>query len=156
MKVMNILVKIFVLLIFVPLIVTSVPIGPLHFKAVSGGSMEPTITANDIVVVMPVTTQPEVGDIITFRYPSESDQEVIFVHRVIEVVEGGYITKGDANIVADGIVAPEAVTGIMIFKIPLLGALVNFVHTPAGYLTAVLLPSIILIIKEIREITRFL
>lgn len=156
MKVMDVLVKVFVLFIFVPLVATSVPVGPLHFKTVSGGSMEPTITANDIVAVMPATTQPAVGDIITFHYPSENDEKVVLIHRVIKVVKEGYITKGDANEVPDGVVAPEDVTGVMVFKIPFIGVLLHLARTPIGYLTVVIFPSIILIIHEIREIVRLL
>ena len=156
MKTMDNFVRVFILLIILPIFATSVPIGPLHFMTVSGNSMEPAITANDIVVVIPAITQPSVGDIITYRHHFQSDEGSTITHRVVEVAEEGYITKGDANEVPDGMVAPEDVIGIMVFKIPFIGALVHFARTPFGYLTIMIIPSIILIIHEVREIFRLL
>ena len=151
MKTIDTLVKVFILLILLPIFITSIPTGPLHIMTVSGNSMEPVITANDIVVIIPA-----VGDIITYRPHFQSDEGASITHRVVGVVEEGYITKGDANELPDGIVAPGDVIGIMVFKIPFIGALVHFARTPVGFLTVVLFPSIILIIIEIREIIRLL
>ena len=74
----------------------------------------------------------------------------------MEVLEEGYITKGDANEIPDGVVAPEDVIGIVVFKIPFIGALVHFARTPIGYLTIMIIPSFIIIIYEVREIVRLL
>jgi len=156
MKTIDTFVRVFILLILLPIFVTSIPTGPLHFMTVSGTSMEPAITANDIVVVIPAITQPSVGNIITYRHHFQSDEGSTITHRVVRVVKEGYITKGDANEVPDGVVAPEDVIGIMVFKIPFIGALVHFARTPIGYLTIVIFPSIILIIHEIRVIARLL
>lgn len=150
MKVIDTLFKIFFLIIFVPIIVTNVPTGPLHFMAITGTSMEPTITANDIVFVMPSITQPEVGDIISYNYELQSGQIVSVIHRVVKVVKEGYITKGDANPIPDNdVVTPKDVMGIMFFKIPIFGAVVHFARTTTGLLTIVLFPTIILIIQKI-------
>jgi len=156
MKTIDTLVKVFILLILLPIFITSIPTGPLHIMTVSGNSMEPVITANDIVVIIPAITQPAVGDIITYRPHFQSDEGASITHRVVGVVEEGNITKGDANELPDGNVAPGDVIGIMVFKIPFIGALVHFARTPVGFLTVVLFPSIILIIIEIREIIRLL
>ncbi|KKG66777.1 hypothetical protein DU67_02490 [Methanosarcina mazei] len=118
--------------------------------------MEPAITANDIVVVIPAITQPSVGNIITYRHHFQSDEGSTITHRVVEVLEEGYITKGDANEIPDGVVAPEDVIGIVVFKIPFIGALVHFARTPIGYLTIMIIPSFIIIIYEVREIVRLL
>lgn len=153
MKVLDILIKIFILIIIVPLVATIVPIGPFHFMTVSGTSMEPTITANDIVFVMPANIQPVVGDIISFRHTFSENQTFIVTHRVVEVLNEGYITKGDAYTVRDDyVVAPEDVMGIMRFKIPYIGALVHFAVTTEGLLILVIFPALILIMQEVREI----
>jgi signal peptidase len=105
---------------------------------------------------MPAITQPVVGDIITY-YQSQNDQIVSITHRVVRVVKEGYITKGDANDGPDyDTVAPEDVMGIVVFKIPFIGALVHFARTPIVYLTLVIIPSIIVIILEVRKIIRLL
>jgi len=69
---------------------------PWGLDAIHGNSMEPLITEEDIVVVIPYTSaimgEPEVGDIIVFN----SDKtKYMVMHRVFDVLGGtnGYITK---------------------------------------------------------------
>ncbi len=146
---------IFVLLIIIglPIICTMVPTGPVKFMTVTGSSMEPTITDSDIVIVNTVKTQPEVGDIISYHHTFNENQSFIVTHRVVELVNEGYVTQGDAFSKPDGfIVAPEDVIGIMCFKIPYIGALVHFAGTIKGLLILVILPALILILQEVREI----
>ncbi|RLC76230.1 MAG: signal peptidase I [Chloroflexi bacterium] len=71
---------------------------PWGLDAIHGSSMEPLITEEDIVVVVPyistIMGEPERGDIIVFR----SDRtRYMVMHRVYDILDGnnGYITKGD-------------------------------------------------------------
>ncbi len=83
---------------------------------VSSGSMEPTLQVGDVVVTNP---DGKVGleSVIDFRVPDGTR-----IHRVVEVLDEGYRTKGDANPSADTtIVAPEDVRGTGALVVPLVG-----------------------------------
>ncbi len=69
------------------------PSAPIHLSYVYSDSMEPTISVGDGYLVVPAETV-EPGDIVTFR---SSAREEFITHRVVEVVEGGYLTRGDNN-----------------------------------------------------------
>ncbi|MDD3248361.1 MAG: signal peptidase I [Methanosarcina sp.] len=153
MKKLEKFILVLLIIIGLPIICTMVPTGPVKFMTVTGSSMEPTITESDIVVVNTAETQPEVGDIMSFRHIFNENQSFIVTHRVVKVVDGEYVTQGDAYSKPDGfIVAPEDVMGVMFFKIPYIGALVHFAGTIKGLLTLVILPALILIFQEVREI----
>lgn len=151
---------ILVLLVFatMPIILTMIPTGPVKFMTVTGNSMVPTITESDIVVVNKLDTRPDIGDIISFKHVFEVDgknQTLIVTHRVVKAVDGGYITQGDAYSKPDGFtVSPEDVIGTLFFKIPYIGIPVHFARTGMGLITLVILPALILIVQEIREIGR--
>jgi signal peptidase len=123
---------------------------------VVGTSMEPTITSSDIIVVTPVDRDLAVGDIISYRYQFEDMQYTsIVTHRIVGLENGGYRTKGDAYTKADVyIVAPEDVIGIMHFRIPYIGLLVQFANTAIGLVATVIAPAVIIITLEIRNILR--
>ena len=157
MKAIDTLTTMVIIVIIIPIIATMVPTGSVHFMTVTGTSMEPTITANDIIIVMSIKTQPAVGDIVSYHHTFKENKRFIVTHRVVGVVKDGYRTKGDAYTEPDGYtVALEDVIGIMHFKIPYLGALVHFAGTKKGLLTLVIFPVMILIMQEIREIIGFM
>lgn len=84
---------------------------------VLSGSMEPVLPVGSIVVVDRSQTAVQAGDIAAF---SKEGQTV--THRIVKVMEDGYVTKGDANKEKDtGIIAPQAVLGKVIFCFPYLG-----------------------------------
>lgn len=61
------------------------------FFQIGSNSMSPTITTNDLIIVH-LNEDIKEGDIITYE-----DGDMFVTHRVIEVNDTGYITKGDAN-----------------------------------------------------------
>ena len=95
----------------------------LHFKVVPlvvvSGSMRPTYDVGDIVLItVGSISNVKVGDVIAFIF---SGKEVV-VHRVYEIVQGGFRTKGDAYLKPDPlIVRKEAVIGKVVGSIPKLG-----------------------------------
>lgn len=136
-----------------PIICTMIPTGPIKFMTVTGSSMEPTITESNIIVVNTLETQPNVGDIVSYYHIFGKNQRYIVTHRVVKVVDEGYITQGDAYDEPDGYtVAPEDLVGTLFFKIPYVGALVHIASTNKGFLALVLFPAVILIMQEISEI----
>lgn len=72
---------------------------------VGSNSMAPTITTNDILIVK-LTKDINKDDIITFF----SDDKIV-THRVIEINNKTYMTKGDANNTMDNPVTEDMVIG---------------------------------------------
>lgn len=92
------------------------------------GSMEPNLHAKSLVFVNERFdyTELEIGDIIV--YEREYD-DLLIIHRIIEITDDGVYTKGDANPVADGIcITPNIFIGKCIYVIPKLGAIFEPIH----------------------------
>jgi len=142
---------ILLIIVTVPIICTMIPTGSFHFMTVTGTSMEPTITSNDIIIVNSGTNSIELGTIISYYFQFEDNPHpFIITHRVVGITTEGYKTKGDAYENADSYtVSPEDVIGIMCFKIPYLGAIVHLVNTTIGFLVLVIVPALFLIIQEV-------
>lgn len=123
----------------------------------TGSSMELTITENDVIIVVPVDPELlKVGDIITYEREMDGGNKIILVtHRIIELDEGMIRTKGDAMPEADEhLVKPSDVKGKVIGKIPYAALLVRFVHTNLGYILFILIPAILIIFMEVRNILK--
>lgn len=91
-------VSIVILSTLVYLMISANTIGAPSLAYVYSDSMEPVININDAFIVWP-SDSIEVGDIIMFR-PVYLDAERI-THRVIDIVDGMYVTKGDNSPVID-------------------------------------------------------
>jgi len=87
-----------------PLLLPPLP-GDEFYLKIGSGSMEPAISAGDTIRVKKVTNGSliEVGDIIVFKSPRMTDEQI--VHRVAakELHDGLWYfqTKGDANLSPD-------------------------------------------------------
>lgn len=57
--------------------------------------MVPTFEKGDIIIIKK-QKEYNVGDIITYE-TEEQGTKYLVTHRIIEINENGYITKGDAN-----------------------------------------------------------
>ncbi len=69
---------------------------PVFMSYAYSGSMTPTISKGDVFFINPLSRNPSVGDIIVFNAGGTWT-----VHRVVGIVEDGYITKGDNNVATD-------------------------------------------------------
>ena len=124
-------------------------------------SMEPNINVFDVIVDVNVK-KPEdikVGDVITFISSSNLTTNMTITHRVIEVVKDGenysYKTQGDANLIPDNANAKfENVLGKVIFKIPQLGRIQDFLGQKGGWLVVIVIPALGVIISDILKIFR--
>ncbi|GAB3036839.1 signal peptidase I [Natronobiforma cellulositropha] len=137
-----------VLLACVALVVLSLVVGhllgqPVLLGYVTSGSMEPTIGTGDGFVAVPsaLTGDPEPGDVVVFEATHLHDGGLT-THRVVDVTDEGYVTRGDANPftdqdggeppVRDGqIVASALQIGDRVVTIPHLGTAVMGVQTGA-------------------------
>jgi len=144
-----------VVLIALLFIVSTFPIaGNYKVLTVVSGSMEPSIKIGSVVAVMPKSDY-KIGDIITFLHGPKTEPPI--THRIYDIkVVGGqpvYITKGDANKSPDiDGTAKKDIEGKVLFSVPYLGYLVNFIKNPLGFILIIVAPAGIVIYEEIRKI----
>lgn len=107
---------------------------------VLSGSMEDAISVNDLVIYKSQDSYRR-GDIISYNTGSS-----LVTHRVVDVTETGYITKGDANNTPDSPILAEQVVGRVLLIVPGVGAAIEFAQSPMGMmiLIGILLIAIIL------------
>ena len=95
---------------------------------VISGSMEPAVETGSLCLIDCQDRDIDKGDIIAFR---QGDMTV--THRVVDVMDTGYLTKGDANEVADSwVVDPSDVFGTCVCSVPKLGYVVMFMKSATG------------------------
>lgn len=135
------------LVLVVPFVVFAVPglVGGQDSFVILSGSMEPAMSPGDAIIVG-APTAVAVGDVITF----DEGNEVPTTHRVVGIQDGQYVTKGDANEEPDAqLVAPADVVGEVLFTIPVIGHVILWVNTPAGYVTLVVAPILLFVANEL-------
>jgi len=115
------------------------------FHVVISNSMYPKIQIGDAVVIKDLEpTAIKVNDVIIFHDP-ENRQDMI-IHRVIGIQdEGGvkfFTTKGDYNKVNDNwkISMGEVIRGVAV-TLPRFGNVLDFLTTPKGYTSCIVLPA---------------
>ena len=122
-------------------------------------SMEPTIKVNDAIIVKRIKPKRiKKGDIITFISSDPTTKGITITHRVVEILEDSdhhklYRTKGDNNNVVDStLVKEDDLSGKVIMKIPKIGYIQWFVSTKFGWIIAVALPCMGIIIYDIIKV----
>lgn len=100
---------------------------------VLSGSMEPVIKTGALVFVNDTDTDNlQENDIITFQIG-----ENIITHRIHEITEDGFITKGDANETVDyAPVSKKQIVGKYMLSIPYLGYFVSWLNSRVGRVVA--------------------
>ena len=121
---------------------------------VLSSSMEPKVKMGSVAVVRPEKDY-KIGDIITFGAMSRTESPT--THRIAEIKnENGqilYVTKGDANNAPDQqTVREREILGKVLFSVPYAGYAVAKAKTPVGFLLIVIVPSVVIIYEEIRNI----
>ena len=81
------------------------------YYSVATGSMKPGISPNDLIFVK-ITKNVSKGDIITFK-----DSGSIVTHRLIDINNNKYITKGDANNTSDTGINKSDIIGKVVYII---------------------------------------
>lgn len=151
LKVLNYIIVISVLIL--AFLLVGIKILGFDIYTVLSGSMEPNYHVGALIYVKEQPCEDlKKGDTITF-YLSEN---TISTHRIKEVIqEDGktyYRTKGDANEMEDAKLTPyENVIGKVIFTVPLLGYLSNFIQKPAGKFVAICVSILLIIIVFILD-----
>ncbi|MCG2695182.1 signal peptidase I [Candidatus Parcubacteria bacterium] len=128
--------------------------GNYQTKIVLSGSMEPAIKTGSVIVIKPQDVY-EIGEVITFGQDTKT--QIPTTHRITEMrtIEGKYYytTKGDANDNSDfKEINEDLVIGKVLFSIPYLGFVLDFVKKPTGFILLVIIPALIIAIDEIKNI----
>lgn len=148
------------LALIAPFVVYAVPatVGAEASYVVLTASMTPAIAPGDVVIVDTVPARTvSVGDVIVFE--GQTGDAIPITHRVIAVEQTdgqpAFRTKGDANEDADLTpVTPDRLVGRVVFTIPLIGHVIQFVGTPAGFVALVVLPLGLLVVSEVTDLLR--
>jgi signal peptidase len=117
-----------VLVVALPMLTKSTP------YTVLTSSMTPSYPAGTLVVVKPTDVQQiRIGDVITYQIAS--NQPEVITHRVIQIVQPAkagdtvkFVTKGDANSLADPVVKPVQVRGVVWYAVPYIGWVNNVIN----------------------------
>lgn len=154
LKILEVFLIIVLFLVIVLIVLAGIPsIGKYRLLVVLSGSMEPDIPVGSLVVVNPAQKYA-VGDIITFSFNQETTPTTHRIHEINEV-DGKklYITKGDANNIADlRDVFEENIIGKVFFIIPYAGYVVDFARKPIGFGVLVFVPAGIIIFDQVQKI----
>ena len=117
-------------------------------------SMQDTFAVGDMTVSKAVDVSTlEPGDIITFTSIDPSNYGETVTHKIREITtyegEQAFITYGTTTGVDDAYPVPFTnVTGEYQFRLPGMGYFFEFLRTPAGYITLILIPFLLLIILQ--------
>ena len=109
--------------------------------------MQPTLNIDDVILVKRCDIRElNKNDIITF-----TKDEKIISHRIVKIIEKekdrNFVTKGDINEVEDvGFVHKDQSYGRVIFNIPKLGKLLNFIQNKEGFVRAAILVIIVFVL----------
>lgn len=126
-------------------------LGIYMFNIVSE-SMEPTLEKNDVVVVQRCEpSKLQDGDIITFN-----KEEKTITHRILDITKDKksikFRTKGDNNEIPDpGMVEAEYVYGKVVFSLPKVGNMINYIQNVRGFINVALFAVILFIIVSLRD-----
>lgn len=125
--------------------------------SVQSGSMSGTFEKGDIIVSKQIDGEEvKEGDVISFWYHDpQADQIIVVTHRVIELRDDGKIvTQGDVANKANSVDKIEVISkGDVIsrysFKIPYVGAVLDFINTSTGFFVCILIPVFLFLFWQI-------
>lgn len=134
----------------------------IKLLTVKTDSMKKTIMPGDLIIDVDVKDPKELeeGDIITYRTIIKG-KEVLNTHRIVRKYTGGefciFETKGDNSTVADPItVHQNEIVGQYKYRIPAVGAAIDFMQTPLGFFLVVVLPVLIFFVYHLIQFFRVL
>lgn len=119
-----------VILMMVPLTIPK--LFGIRIYGVVTGSMTPAYPVGGVVYVKAVNADSlQVGDVITYRMGTDTDY--VMTHRIVEISDGFFTTKGDANEVEDPEpVSYDRVVGEVVFFLPGYAKVADFVDSTTG------------------------
>lgn len=119
------------------------------WAVVVSGSMSPELEVDDLIVIR-AGEDYGINDVVVFE-----DGKSVTTHRIVDIGDRGYITRGDANNTNDLDPVPEeAIIGRVVFRIPGFGIAAEYLRTPLGMTCAVLLMILLLNLSYIIQKNR--
>ena len=107
------------------------------------GSMEPSMSVGDLIIVHE-SNDYVIGDAVVFQ-----EGGMLITHRVVDIREDEYITKGDANNAEDKPILVSNIVGEVILCVPGLGNLVNVIKSPV--VSVVIIVIAMLLVEKSNE-----
>ena len=112
---------------------------------VLSGSMEPEFFKNDLIIVKEAE-EYELRDIVVYQ-----DGAMLVVHRIIRIDGEMVTTQGDANDGADEPIEVSLIKGKVVFCVPYVGVIIDFLKTPIGTFIIIALAILLVEIPRRRE-----
>ncbi len=98
---------------------------------VQSGSMEPTYSTGDLLFVR-ASEDYAYGDVVVYQ-----EQNILVVHRIVDINGDMVTTKGDANNAADPAFSSSLIKGKVVGCIPAFGYVIDFLKSPLGILVLI-------------------
>jgi signal peptidase len=108
-------------------------------SVVLSGSMEPTLSVNDLVVIREAESY-QVGDVVVFQ-----ERYNLVIHRLVSIDGDTAVTQGDANNTPDAPIELSQIKGKLVAHIPEIGAIVRLLQTLPGTITILAIAVLILL-----------
>ncbi|WP_345068523.1 signal peptidase I [Leifsonia kafniensis] len=127
--------SLFLLVVVAAAVVVPRAIGAVPMPVLTG-SMAPTFSAGDLIVVQTVAPEDlSVGDIVTFR--PQGDDLTPLTHRVVKITRAdgrvqSLTTQGDTDASADAPIVPGQVLGRYLYRMPGLGFVAQLTPTESA------------------------
>ena len=146
-----------VIVVLAAVLMVGVRIAGIQTYTVLSGSMEPTFHVGSLVYVKSVdTAELKVGDPITYM----ASEDTVVTHRIAGIVPDEedssvtrFRTKGDANEAEDAVLVHyKNIIGKVIFNVPYLGYLANFIQSPKGRYVAIAAGAFLLVLVFVPDL----
>ena len=127
---------------------------------IMSGSMEPTIMTRDAIITKRMEdVELKIGDIITYKSEDPYFYGIMITHRIVGMTEENgevkYITKGDHNATNDRLaVKNDQIYGKVVMVIQKIGYIQTFLATSYGWIIAVVIPCLGIIISDIVKLVK--
>lgn len=105
---------------------------------VMSGSMEPTLSVDDLVIVEKKDSY-NVNDIVIYQTNNN-----LVIHRIVEIDNKEFVAKGDFNNSEDAKQNINAIKGKMILRIPKIGYIVYLIKKPIVCLSLIIIALLLL------------
>ena len=119
---------------------------------IASGSMEPNFKINSSVLIKRVDYEAVgVGDVIAFN---SGDGEKVIFHRIVDIKESGFVTKGDNNEYVDArFVTKDNFIGTSVFHTNITSTIIAMYSDSYGVMMYLVIPIIsIICLKKARKV----
>lgn len=118
-------------------------------------SMEPEIMSGDMILGRQVDPDHlQIGDVITYQGDTGSFRDKIITHKIVEIDDGIFTTKGVANDIPDPPIHGGQIMSKYVGTIPFAGKIFSVINSKYGFIFLIVTPLMLLIVNEISIIVK--